>query len=66
MSVFLTVIVSTLFCPTQIVFGAKVLLNEGGCTALTCSVALAGVVLVTGTVPVGSVAFNVPAGIVLM
>ena len=65
-SVFLTVIVITLLCPTHIVLGANVLLKEGGCTVLISSVALAGVVLVTGIVPVGSVAFNTPAAIVLI
>jgi hypothetical protein len=64
-SLFLTGIVSTLVCPTQIVLGAKVLLKEGGWTALTCRVALAGVVLLTGIVPVGSVACSMAVGIVL-
>lgn len=64
-SLFLTGIVRTLVCPTQIVLGAKVLLKEGGWTALTCRVALAGVVLLTGIVPVGSVACSMAVGIVL-
>lgn len=65
-SLFLTVIVSTLDCPTQMVLGAKLLLNEGGWTLFTCNVALAGVVFVTAMVPVGSVDFNVLVGILLM
>lgn len=64
-SVLRTVMVSWLVCPTQIVLGENVLLNVGGWMALTCNVALAGVVLVTLTVPVGSVDFNVLVGMVL-
>ncbi len=64
-SVFLILMVRVLACPTQMVLGANDLLREGGWTLFICSVALAGVVLVTGTVPVGSVECNVLAGIVL-
>ena len=49
-SLFLMVIVSTRVSPTHMVFeGVKALLTEGGVTATTVKVALAGVVLVTAT-----------------
>ena len=43
------VIVSVLNCPTKIVLGANPLLTEGGWTATTLRVALAGVVFVIET-----------------
>jgi hypothetical protein len=61
-SLFRIVIVSVLVCATHTVLGAKLLLSEGGWTALICRVALAGVVFVTEIVPVGSVETNVFAG----
>ena len=69
-SIFLIVIVSVLVCPTHIVLGLNLLLKEGGCTVLTCRVALApfpsGEILVIGIVPVGSVDINVPSGMLLI
>lgn len=65
-SLFLIVIASWLTCPTHIVFGVKLLVNEGDWTTPTRRVALAGVVFVTVIAPLGSVEVNPPAGIVLM
>lgn len=67
-SLLIMLIVSWLACPTQIVFGAKLLFNEGGNTAETCSVALAGSVLVilTGVPPSSPTEVNSPGGMVLI
>jgi hypothetical protein len=50
------------------VLGAKVLLNDGGATATTVNVALAGVVFetVTGVTPSMPCEVKLPAGIVLI
>src|SRR5271157_5949918 len=64
-SLFQMVIVRVLVCPIQIVLGAKVLLNVGGCTRLTVRVALASVELVTGIeLSLASVAASDPAKMV--
>lgn len=67
-SLLLMVMDNVLMFPIDIVFGAKPLLNEGGKTATTVNVALAGVVLemVTGVPPSSPLAFKLLAGIVLM
>ena len=49
-SLLLTVIVSVLVCPTQTVLGLKPFVMDGGVTAITVIVALAGVVLVIDTI----------------
>lgn len=56
--------INWLVCPTRIVFGEKLLLNVGGWSRSTCSVALAGVVFVT--VPPFPLEDSAPSGIVLI
>lgn len=67
-SLLLTRISSRLASPTNIVFGLKDLLSEGGDTAITVIVALAGEVFVitTGVPPSLPSAFKLLAGIVLI
>ena len=63
-SLFLITMESRLTSPAQIVPGLKLLLTEGGRVPLTCKVALAGLVLVTG-MP-SPVEVSAPAGMVLI
>lgn len=63
-SLFLIRMASVLVCPTKMVFGEKLLLTVGEWSKSTCSVALAGVVLVT--VPPSPLEDNTPAGMVLI